>query len=72
MLGRIDRLGQIAADAGLTMPQLALGWILQHEGVSVAIPGAKRVEHLRDNAAAGDPGGLPDEVFAAVEKAAGR
>jgi aryl-alcohol dehydrogenase-like predicted oxidoreductase len=72
MLDRIDRLKEIARAAGVTMPQLALGWVLSHDGVSVAIPGAKRVEHVRDNAAAGELGGLPEPVFAEVERAAGR
>lgn len=37
---------------GATMSQLALRWILMHDGVSVAIPGAKTPEQARANAAA--------------------
>lgn len=72
MLARIDRLRHVAAEAGMTLAHLALGWVLHHTGVSAAIPGAKRVEHLRENALAGQPGGLPDALFAEVERTVGR
>jgi aryl-alcohol dehydrogenase-like predicted oxidoreductase len=38
--------------AGLTMAQMALRWILDHEAVSAIIPGASRPEQVRSNAAA--------------------
>ena len=37
---------------GATLAQAALRWILMHEGVSTTIPGAKRPEQVRENAAA--------------------
>ena len=39
---------------GATTAQLALRWILMHEGVTAAIPGAKTPEQARGNAAAAD------------------
>lgn len=42
---------------GMTMAQFALKWILAHEAVSCAIPGAKRPDQVSDNAAAST---LPD------------
>jgi len=38
--------------AGLTMAQMALRWILDHDAVSVIIPGASRPEQVRNNASA--------------------
>jgi aryl-alcohol dehydrogenase-like predicted oxidoreductase len=38
---------------GATLAQLALRWILMHDGVTCAIPGAKTPEQARANAAAG-------------------
>ena len=38
--------------AGLTMSQMAQRWILDHDAVSVVIPGASRPEQARENAAA--------------------
>jgi aryl-alcohol dehydrogenase-like predicted oxidoreductase len=37
---------------GATLAQLALRWILQHDGITTAIPGAKTPEQARANAAA--------------------
>jgi aryl-alcohol dehydrogenase-like predicted oxidoreductase len=39
---------------GFSMSQLALRWILMHDAVSCAIPGAKRPEQVQDNCAASD------------------
>jgi aryl-alcohol dehydrogenase-like predicted oxidoreductase len=44
---------------GATMAQLALRWILMHEGVTTTIPGAKSPEQARSNAAAADLAPLP-------------
>ncbi len=70
MLRRIDRLKELADAHGTTLAQLALRWVLGHEGVSAAIPGAKRLEHIRDNARAGAAGPLPEERYQAVEEIA--
>lgn len=40
--------------AGWTMPQFALRWILMHEAVTCAIPGAKNPSQAEDNARAAD------------------
>jgi aryl-alcohol dehydrogenase-like predicted oxidoreductase len=37
--------------AGMTMAQMAMRWILDHEAVSVVIPGASSVAQARENAA---------------------
>ena len=36
---------------GMSMAQMALRWILDHEAVSVVIPGASRTQQVIDNAA---------------------
>ena len=42
------------APAGMTMPQLALRWILEFPAVTCAIPGAKRPAQVQENVAASD------------------
>ena len=54
--------------AGATTAQLALRWILMHEGVTAAIPGAKSPEQARANAAAADLPPLGDETMARVSE----
>ncbi len=53
---------------GATMAAFALRWILMHEAVTVAIPGAKNVAQAESNAAAGDLPALTQEQMAAVRQ----
>lgn len=53
VLQPVQRLKPLAEQAGLTMAQLALAWVLQNRNVSAAIIGASRPEQVRSNVAAG-------------------
>jgi 1-deoxyxylulose-5-phosphate synthase len=52
VLDAVQRLQPIAEQAGLTMAQLALGWVLRQQNVASAIVGASRPEQVRANASA--------------------
>lgn len=49
VLTRVQKLKPIAREAGLTMAQLAIAWVLQNPAVSSAIVGASRPEQVHDN-----------------------
>jgi aryl-alcohol dehydrogenase-like predicted oxidoreductase len=49
VLTAVARLEPIAADAGLSMAQLAVAWVLQNPNVASAIIGASRPEQVTDN-----------------------
>jgi aryl-alcohol dehydrogenase-like predicted oxidoreductase len=49
VLGTVQRLRPLAEQAGLSMAQLALAWVLQNRNVSAAIIGATRPEQVHDN-----------------------
>jgi aryl-alcohol dehydrogenase-like predicted oxidoreductase len=49
VLTRVQELKPIAEEAGLSMAQLAVAWVLQNPNVSSAIIGASRPEQVRDN-----------------------
>ncbi|MFG2106922.1 aldo/keto reductase family protein [Micromonospora chersina] len=49
VLTRVQRLKPLAEQAGLTMPQFAIAWVLQNPNVSSAIVGASRPEQVHDN-----------------------
>jgi voltage-dependent potassium channel beta subunit len=49
VLERVQRLKPVAEDAGLSMAQLAVAWVLQNDNVSSAIIGASRPEQVTDN-----------------------
>jgi aryl-alcohol dehydrogenase-like predicted oxidoreductase len=62
------RVGEIAAEKGVTAAQLALAWLL-HQGTDIVpIPGTKRRTRLEENAAATDIS-LDDEDVARLEAA---
>jgi aryl-alcohol dehydrogenase-like predicted oxidoreductase len=52
VLKRVQQLAPLAEEAGLSMAQLAVAWVLQNDNVSSAIIGASRPEQVHDNAAA--------------------
>jgi aryl-alcohol dehydrogenase-like predicted oxidoreductase len=52
VLTRVEQLGPIAADLGLSMAQLAIAWVLQNENVAAALVGASRPEQVVENAKA--------------------
>lgn len=49
VLSRVEQLRPVAGQAGLSMPQLAIAWVLQNPNVSAAIIGATRPEQVREN-----------------------
>ena len=52
VLRAVQRLKPIADEAGLTLPQFALAWVLREPNVASAIIGASRPEQVQENAAA--------------------
>jgi len=49
VLAAVQRLAPVAAEAGLSLAQLAVAWTLQNPSVSAAIVGATRPEQVREN-----------------------
>ena len=49
VLERVQRLQPIADEAGLSLAQLAVAWVLQNDNVSAAIIGASRPEQVTEN-----------------------
>jgi aryl-alcohol dehydrogenase-like predicted oxidoreductase len=52
VLRAVQQLKPIAEEAGLTLPQFALAWVLREPNVASAIVGASRPSQVRENAAA--------------------
>jgi aryl-alcohol dehydrogenase-like predicted oxidoreductase len=70
VLEAVQRLVPIAQEAGLTMVQLALAWVLRQENVASAIVGASRPEQVHANVAASGVTLSPD-TLAAIDEALG-
>ncbi len=61
---RADALKPIAAGAGLSMPDMALRFILNEPTVSTIIPGMRKLRYVEANLATSDAGPLPAELHA--------
>jgi len=66
VLERVQQVVPLAAEAGMSMAQLALAWVLRNDNVASAIVGASRPEQLADTAAAAEVT-LDEDLVAAVE-----
>jgi len=64
----VDKVKKLAAEAGLTASQLALGWVLAQGDDIVPIPGTKRRKYLEENAGAMDAN-LPSPLIEALNQA---
>src|SRR5689334_24507020 len=70
LLRRVQELKPIASDLGLSMPQLAIAWVLQNPNVSAALVGATRPEQIADNVKASGVK-LDADTMAAIDDALG-
>jgi 1-deoxyxylulose-5-phosphate synthase len=70
VLEAVQRLVPIAGEAGLTMAQLALAWVLRKQNVASAIVGASRAEQVHANASASGIT-LSADTLAAIDQALG-
>jgi aryl-alcohol dehydrogenase-like predicted oxidoreductase len=68
VLDAVQRLRPIADEAGLTMAELGLAWVLRRDELASAIVGASRPEQVHANAAASGKE-LSADVVAAVDEA---
>lgn len=64
----LERVERLRADvpAGMSMPELALRFILEHPAVTTVIPGMRRVVHVENNLAVSDGHRLPESVLEAI------
>jgi aryl-alcohol dehydrogenase-like predicted oxidoreductase len=66
-LPRVDALMRLVPP-GMTLPELALRYILQHPAVSTVIPGMRKPENVRQNIAASDAAPLPEALMAKLKQ----
>lgn len=65
----IEALGAIATEAGITLPELSLRWLLSKPVVSSVLLGGSKPHQLEANITAAQAGPLPDDVLAACDEA---
>ncbi|MDR7187631.1 aryl-alcohol dehydrogenase-like predicted oxidoreductase [Microbacterium sp. BE35] len=70
VLEAVQRLKPVAEQAGLSMPQLAIAWVLQNKNVASALVGASRPEQLAETVKASGVV-LDADTLAAIDTALG-
>jgi 1-deoxyxylulose-5-phosphate synthase len=70
LLSRVQELGEVAKGLGISMPQLALAWVLREPNVASTIIGASRPEQVEDNAGASGID-LDDATLARIDEILG-
>ncbi|CAN5684015.1 aldo/keto reductase family protein [soil metagenome] len=70
VLERVQRLQPLADQAGLSLAQLAIAWVLANENVASAIIGASRPEQVTENVKAAGVS-LDDDLLAKVDEVLG-
>jgi aryl-alcohol dehydrogenase-like predicted oxidoreductase len=65
-LDAVEKLAKIAEQAGLTLIQLALGFVTAHPAVTTALIGPRTLDHLRSQLAAADTV-LPADVLGEID-----
>jgi aryl-alcohol dehydrogenase-like predicted oxidoreductase len=53
---------------GMSMPEMALRFILSNQAVSTIIPGMRKTSHVDANIATSDAGPLPDDLLGQLRK----
>jgi aryl-alcohol dehydrogenase-like predicted oxidoreductase len=66
LLERVQQLVPLAEEAGLSMAQLAVAWVLQNDNVAAAIIGASRPEQVTENVKASGVT-IPAELLARID-----
>ena len=64
---RVEKLKKILP-SGMSLPEMALRFILSHPTVTTTIPGMRKPEHVRQNIAASDAGPLDKGLLAELKK----
>jgi aryl-alcohol dehydrogenase-like predicted oxidoreductase len=65
-LEAVERLAKVADQAGLTMIQLALGFVCAHPAVTTALIGPRTIDHLQSQLAAADTH-LADDILDEID-----
>jgi aryl-alcohol dehydrogenase-like predicted oxidoreductase len=66
-LERVEKLKQILPP-GMSLPEMALRFVLSHPAVSTTIIGMRKLEHVRENIALSDKGPLSPELLRELKK----
>lgn len=65
---RVEKIRETVKDSGLTLPQIALKFVLAHPGVSTVIPGIRNTRQAEANTEVSDLPDPPEELLASLRE----
>jgi aryl-alcohol dehydrogenase-like predicted oxidoreductase len=66
-MDRVDKLKQILP-SGMSLPEMALRFVLSHPAVSTTVVGMRKLSHVRENTTLGDKGALPADLLRELKR----
>jgi aryl-alcohol dehydrogenase-like predicted oxidoreductase len=69
ILNTVRELARVATEAGISMPELSLRWLVSKDAVGAILLGGDRLEHFQSNIEAVRRGPLPADVLEACDRA---
>jgi aryl-alcohol dehydrogenase-like predicted oxidoreductase len=66
-MDRVDKLKQILP-ARMSLPEMALRFVLSHPAVSTTVVGMRKSQHVRENSALSDLGALPKDLLRELKR----
>jgi aryl-alcohol dehydrogenase-like predicted oxidoreductase len=67
IMERVDKLKQILPP-GMSLPEMALRFVLSHPAVSTTVVGMRKLRHVRENTALSDLGALSPALVAELKR----
>ena len=68
MIGKLNKLNEIAKRRGQTLSQMALAWVLNNKAVATVLIGASRPEQIAENVGCIENLGFESEEIEEIEK----
>ena len=68
MIGKLNKLNEIAKRRGQTLSQMALAWVLNNKAVATVLIGASRPEQIKENVGCIENLGFENEEIEEIEK----
>ena len=65
---KLERIYRISDETGISLPELTIRYIINHEEIATHVAGARELAHVRQNIESAEKGPLPQDVFRELEE----
>ena len=65
---KLERIYRLSDETGMSLPELTIRYIINHEEIATHVAGARELAHVRQNIESAEKGPLPKDIFCELEK----